>query len=243
MAQEGTKKELIAKVAKLIALAEDDAATPNEKELAAKHAARLMSKYGLEERDIRVDDATAEQVVRYDYCIGGRRTPTWEGYLGAVITEIFDCQIVRSKKYSEENGTVGLHTYLVFIGLPKDVDVCIYFFKHLRRSVGRKTETTRTRFKKDFAIGMVERLEERLQQAFRYRYQFAEEAGCTDLIVLKGQLVDQAKAEMFRKLTKGAPIRLGNHDAWQAGRREGDKVNISRPIAHNGAAGRQRLDS
>jgi len=243
MGRDGTRLELIEKVSKLMALAEDKGATPAEKKLAAEHAARIMLKYGLQERDIRVDNKTAEKVIRHDYNIGPR-APTWEGVLAVHITRLFDTRIVRSKRWDLENGKTVQNTYLVFIGLPKDVDVSVYFFQHLRRSVGNKTRQARTRNKSDFALGMTDRLNERMEEAFRFRYQFAEEAGCTDLILVKDKLVTEAMAEMFGKLRKGGRITLRNREAYMSGRKEGDKVNISRPIAHNGAAsGRKRLGS
>jgi len=93
--------------------------------------------------------------------------------------------------------------------------------------------------RRTFAVGMVEVLAERLEQAYKYRYQFAQEAGTTDIILAKDAAVANKVNEIFPNRKSGPKIELGSYKAYEAGKKAGREVNIARPLTNNGATKRQ----
>jgi hypothetical protein len=240
---EGTKKELISRVGKLLALANDEGATEAEKTSAAHHAAKLMYKYGIEESEVSLEDdngpVMAEEEILQTGTDGKRQR--WVSELAYVIAKTFDCQVMNTRRYRKIDEVKGMYWFLHFVGLKSDVEVTTYFYKFLSRTVRRKTEAHPYGTRRDFAFGMIAKLEDRLTEAFKFRYQFAEEAGTTDLIVVKDALVEDKMKNLFPRAKDDSRIKLRNRDAYFAGQKAGEKVNISRPIEGNNAPKQERL--
>jgi hypothetical protein len=240
---EGTKKELISRVGKLLALANDDGATAAEKTSAAHHAAKLMYKYGIEDSEVELKEENGPVMAEEEILqtgVDGKRQ-RWVAELAYIIADTFDCKVMNTRRRRSIDGVNGLYWFLHFVGLKADVEVTTYFYKFLSRTVRRKTEAHPHRGRRDFAFGMIAKLEERLKEAFKFRFQFAEEAGTTDLIVIKDALVKEKIKDLFPKAKNDTRVELGNRAAYFAGIEAGKKVNLSRPIEGNGAPQQERL--
>lgn len=220
--------KIIDKVLKLMELAKEENNNHTaERESASRMAAKLMEEYALDFADLRTGKVKEGAFTKWDMEMN-KEIVRWESRLANGISKAFDVHLVQS------------HTpwTLMFCGTKSDIDISVFFFNHLKRTVGIQAE--RSFKKKDdriaFAFGATEIIVNRMQELYKKRNEGMSSTG-TALMVVKTEGLDKFVNEMFPHLTKSRAVKIkGSWQAAEAGRAAGHKVNISRPIGHSGRA-------
>src|SRR5262249_29487141 len=82
------------RIRKLMAYANDGAATEGEIENAMAHAAKLIDKYHIDRAELNVDGSASHESIEMGQAFSltnGPRLSTWEGVLAIAICELFGC--------------------------------------------------------------------------------------------------------------------------------------------------------
>lgn len=224
------KSSMIDKIMKLLELGKDDnGAHDGEREAANNMAAKLMAKHSIDFADLRTGkktfDFTKQRVKAMDdfYC-------QWEGHLAYGLATAFDCKVVHW-------GMKG-NWEIEFFGTKSDIEISIFFYSHLRRTIGRKAELA-YRSKKDvetYATGMVLTINARLLDLYKRRQEVMESDSRALVIVKTDGVNDYMKAEVPALRTIKSRKVDASSDAFRNGRADGHNVNISRPIANSNGA-------
>lgn len=230
------KGKLIDRIKKLLALAD----SPNEHEaaLAADMAAKLMQKYQFNESDLRVQVADKLGMVRESTpsLSGNGKFERWEGILVSDIAKIFGAkalQVPGGGRYTVggKQEATTTNEYWIF-GYPKDVDMTLYFFRFLRRTVAKKgSEVKGITARNSYTMGMVTKLHERLSEMFK-KVEQSLSKDCTDLVVVKKKNVADFIADQVGKTHNvNNSIRKFSYASYQKGLTDGQKVSINRPLS------------
>lgn len=230
------KRDMIDKIQKLLALGTSP--NPHEAELAQAKAAKLMAEYAIDFKELRSEKKPVELYIRINVegSTESERILQWESFLAGAVAKCFDACIVNTRNYDLSAGEVRWN--IAFLGTKSDLELAIFFFKYLRRTVGRAAENAcrLVEDQKTFALSMCIVLQERLLELYQ-RVQEILPSDCRALVVVKNQEVDEFKHKEFPRLTKGGRIKMnGSRAAFEAGNEAGKKVNLSRPIGHDGQA-------
>lgn len=223
------KQSMIDKVMKLLELGKEESGgfSPEQK-TANEMAARLMAKYALDLSDLRGAKKgfsfARQKVDPLDevYC-------AWEGSLAHCIANAFDVSVIITKpRYSA--------WFLSFLGTKTDIEISVFFYRHLRRTVGRKAEIG-FRLKRDrttYAFGMVDTIDKRLQDLYKRRNEVMDE-NSSALMVVKVDGLDKYVKDQFPNLRKSQSNKLtGSMESYRKGLADGRKVSLNRPVSHNG---------
>jgi hypothetical protein len=228
-------QDMVAKILKLLELGDADKnSNPHEREMAQKKAAQLMAEYSLSFVDLREGKPRADSFTRIDIDGSEEKMVHWEGTLAHCIGRVFDCRVI---------SLGGNRSYdpwkLAFLGAKTDIEIAIFFFKYLRRTVGVMSESISDRVKvqDSYAMGMVTTIDTRLEELFKKRDEFIP-SDCKALVIQKKDDVNKFTESQFKHLR---PIRhetIHDHN-YEKGRADGQRVNLSRPIGNdaNKAAG------
>jgi hypothetical protein len=221
------RQSMIDKVMKLLELGKDGSgAFTAEQEVANNMAAKLMAKHAIDFSDLR---STKKGHVFEHHKVDplDEIYSAWEATLANVIGKAFDCKVVMSRP---RHGT----WYLNFLGTKTDLEVSIFFYRHLRRTVGRKAEIS-FKLKRDreaYCFGMVDTLSERLTDLYQRR-QESMDSECRGLVVVKQDGLQDFIGTQFPSLSKGRSRKItGSREAWAKGQSDGRKVGIGRPISN-----------
>jgi len=242
------KEEIIAKIIKLMELGNEERnSNPHEREAATKKAAQLMAEYALDFADLRnnkpSDDAFAEIDVDGSFV----RKVDFESSLAGNIARAFDCKVINTYR----NGP----WQICFVGLKHDLEIAVYFFKFLRRtmyamanknvtrenvrpSYGRngRTKIDVQQARRNYCYGIVVTIGERLKELYQKREEFIP-SDCKALMVVKKDRVEEFFRQKFPSVIPGRKTALrGDFSAYERGMKDGHSVNLSRPIAHTGGA-------
>ena len=224
------KQSMIDKVMKLLELGKtENGGYSPEQQAANEMAAKLMAKYALDFSDLRGSKKgftfDRQQVDPLDEIYSG-----WESALASCIARAFDSSVIINK------GRRGDPWYLTFMGTKTDLEISIFFYRHLRRTIGRKAEIG-FRLKRDretYAYGMVDTISERLQDLYQRRNAVMDDDSCA-LVVVKNDGLSKYVKDQFPNLRKGRSKSLkGSAESYRQGQSDGSKVGLSRPVSHNG---------
>lgn len=230
-----TKKleSIKATIAKLITLANDKGATQGESETAMERATALMAKYQLDQAEVlsqKIKKGENLDVIQEEAeCYYFESSYNWEYSLGWSIGHIFDCKTIQSRNgFAVVNDKYFPSFKMIFIGLPDDVALALYFFDYCQNEIGRETElfTQQKRKGNDFALGMSARIIERLTEMYKKVAEQTHET-CTALIVVKKDAIDKYVKEEFPSLRKGKPIKIKDYTAYMQGVAAGERVTLS----------------
>jgi hypothetical protein len=228
-----TREKVVARLLKLQALAENPGATEGERDAAVRSLGRIMFKYGISDRDLSSAEVVDSAMIKEDvpYMTGsGKRRMLWEVRIGNKMSRVFDCLAVSDYK---NDGS----PFLCIMGMRADVEIASYFFKFLRRTVyaSSRQYSTKVSARNTYAFGMVKRLGERLEEAYKYRDMVAEESDCMDLVHVKKGAVKEYKENEYPDTVKGPKAQLGGSRAdYMAGMAAGEGVSLARPITNTG---------
>ena len=245
------KEEIIAKIMKLMELGnEEKNSNPHEREAATRKAAQLMAEYSLDFADLRNGKPTEDTFVTMNVDGSDENKVDYEAVLAAAIAEAFDCRVINTFR----NGP----WQIAFCGTKHDLEIAVYFFKFLRRTMYAMAtknitkETTSPTYgrsgsrrvdvrmaRRNYCFGLVQTIHARLRDLYLKREEFIP-SDCKALMVVKNTGLQTYFKNQFPNAVNGRSIRLsGDHRAYDKGVADGRNVNLSRPIAHTGGSSAQ----
>ena len=228
---EEVRANTIAKVAKLIALANDEGATKAESELAMKRAEQIMQKYHIamtevmskrKKKNLSVEDMTTREDA--DCYFFSRGYSDWELFLGAGIAATFNVEAVHTQDW------VNFEQFhkLAFMGVPEDVALVVYFFDYCQNEFVRASEIydKMITVQNNFARGMVDRILFRLETLYK-RVERTMSAECTDIVLYSKDLAASRKQKEFPdcRIYYGRKKKFDQH--YENGVDAGDRVHLS----------------
>lgn len=239
------KQDMISKVLKLLELGSADKnSNANEREVAMKKAAQLMEEYSISFMDLKTGKPSGGGAyVSMSVDTISTRKDHWEAWLAASIAECFESEMVRNPK--EHNKWVA-----VFIGEKHDVELAVFFFKYLRRTVSVQTRKNITpeialehgfdigKMRRSYAIGMTETLEYRMKQLYAIREEIRT-AETKALVVVKNQGVLDKLHEVFPRVKTTNRAVTVSKAGRRMGASDGNRINLSRPVSHTGGETQQ----
>jgi hypothetical protein len=248
-----SKEKAIQTVARLLALAENKTANPNEAAVAAAQAQRIMEQHNLD-RAI-VDNERGDLLTPLDECelfdghddehlplwVGGKQI-TWRTWLASGLAKLNDCAIV---VYSG-----GGICKLTVVGTPTDVAVLRYVFTFVAREIDRLGKQAARRGViygrtggNNFRIGAVEAVLHNVEQQKREaRREFVREHGSRGRRAIvrldrKALATNEAKSRFFKKLGKGRRATMQRDTlARLAGHKAGKSINVHTSLGSGGAS-------
>lgn len=213
-----SRERYIEKIKKLLALASDPAASPNEAETAGRQAAALMAKYDLELADLTDAELRAEWDLTEDSIVGCRpgkknpsKVPPWINMMAYGIKIYTRTRCVRSGPY------------LKFQGPRQDVALAHWMLKALIDLAysASKGQDNPNAFRNGFGSAIQSRLKAMVKQREE------AEAGSRALAV-----VDKLRIEMDARFGSESQGRTIKTQHSQAGYEAGQRANIptNRPL-------------
>ncbi len=226
------KQEIISRIMKLLELGNAEKNSNEfEREAAMDKAAKLMAEEAISYEDLRAGKPKNNSFVRFDVDGSTVAKQNWESALAAGISRSFDCQVVNTWARESDN-----HWVIAFLGDKGDVEISVFFFKSLRRTITMMAKLNADgRGRANYCFGMVLTISERLEALYKKRGEFIP-SDCTALIVVKKDAVTEFVHQQFPRLVSGKRIRLGGDiAAYHKGVKDGHKVNLNRPIEGGGS--------
>lgn len=225
------------RIQKMLAIANDDRADPNEAAAAAVMAEKVMRKYQLEHSDIVLTSIKAgEDMVTEDHIATAKtngtpvkNVPTWASWLAIAVGRTNDCgaRIVRMA-----DGQVGVRFY----GYKGDVAVAGYTFDYLIATVNQLCNTFRMtsiiykqqgrRAANSYRAGVAQGIVEQLRLARQAKEAEPATTAGTELVVVKRQALVDKWGDVFA--TKKTRSQVGRGDAFATGKQDGRQVDVNR---------------
>jgi hypothetical protein len=239
-----TKEEIISKIMKLMELGNSEKNdNPAEREAASRKAAQMMADYCINFAELRNSKPKEDTFATYDVDGSEVYKVDYESHLAGCIARSFDCKIINSRL----SGTWKI----IFVGSKHDLEISVYFFKHIRRTMyamATKNVTQenilpsessmRIRLKearRNYCFGLVVTIGERLEDLYKRREEFIP-SDCKALVVVKKDGLEKFFHKQFPNMIKGRRIELrGDMESFHKGKEDGKRVNLSRPITNNNA--------
>ena len=233
------------RIQKLLAIANDDRADPNEAASAASMAERIMRKYQLEHADVimasllKGDDLTTADVVATAKTNGTkvRLLPLWANWLAVKVAEFND---VGARLRATKDGEACVRFY----GFKSDVQVAEWMFNYLVATVNRLV--TAYKVSADYRLngrkvlnayrqGVTTGILTKLQASIQEKKREAESAPTgRDLVVVKQHAIEKRYGDFgYSKRSKTA-VQRGS--AFANGVRDGKNVDITRRAVTGSAA-------
>lgn len=222
---------------KLLAIAGDDRANPNEAASAAAMAEKLMRKFSLEHADVMSAEFKKEAnfssqdaacVMKKGKGHKPKNVPPWAQWLAVPTAQLHDVQARNA--YNAELGAC-----IRFLGFTADVQLAAWSFDYLTTCVIRATrafqkEATRSKVESDsFRRGFVMALLTSLRNAIDAKAaELAESSAGTSLMIVKADAV----AAHFGEVSYGSKASKAQiaGDAFHAGRVQGAQVNVTQAV-------------
>lgn len=224
-----TPSPVIEKIKKLLALA--NSSNEHEAALAAGHAQRLLSEHNLAMADIETtrqpDKAESVETTV------SKNLPKWLRHLSAGVSSAFDCQAVHHPATGK----------MTFIGVGADVQVAVYTFTYLDRTVRKLCSS----YMKRHAVGTIaNRHREMMRHSYylgavstitsRLREQKARTPVSTGALVpVKEGLIRQAMSEIGTIRTMQSRRSFVNSGAYASGQTDGEDVGLRHGITGSGS--------
>lgn len=250
------KQERIAsKIRKLLAIAEDDAASAEEIQNAMNFAQRLMASHHLTEEDLAhepADDyAKVDEGVMKEYrCFLGGKVFYWESILATFITRFVGCNayIDNNKRPARDsrgfaklvNGKSYMAKSIVFYGLAEDASIAAELYEELHDLIGTMASIKWASIYKgdgaSYAQGFVSGLFSQLEKAKAIEKNSSTTAMILvsrrdDLIQYKQdralEWIKNARGKKIRKGGNGGGTKTGSYSAYAEGRDDGAATKVS----------------
>jgi hypothetical protein len=225
------KAAVIEKVKKLLALA--NSSNEHEAALAASHAQRLLAEHNLAMGDIQASERP-DRADRLEMAVA-KKLPKWLRVLIAGIGIAFDCRFVHY-------ATTGK---LVFIGVGADVEVAVYTFSYLEKTLRRLCTAY---MKEHVSMDLPERDRELMRQSYYVGAAMAINRTLTEqrkktpvtqgaLVVVKDELIQRAMDDLGQVRMMRHRKSFVHSDAYERGQADGDRVGLVQGITNKGKSG------
>jgi hypothetical protein len=225
-----TEQRIIDRIRKMLALANDLAASENEREVALRMAYNLLAKYNLELEDVQHKAKEEPRINNSNVCFG----MPWVRLVSRSIAELFFCHHYVGEKI---NSTQITHH---FIGKESNAITAAVMADWITKSILKEC---RARYKynlsadsRSFASGAAERLYERIQE-MRKEAEQANSGGDGKSLVLASVYRTEADANTRFLAEQGIKLRTlkgrstsYGANAYGAGREFGNTINLNRQV-------------
>lgn len=244
--------KLLERVRKLLAIANDTRANPNEAAAAAAQAENIMRKFNIDHADVLLkrvqrgeeefDTVNVSAFMKRDVDNGHvqKRTPKWAGWLGVRVAKLNNCEVRYS--WDDKRGSV-----VQFCGYKSDTQVAGWMFDYLLgcmindvrawQKAAPRGKAESNSYREGFILAVCEKLRtlERERDA-----EMANTSAGTALVVAKAAAI----AAHFGGFNygKGKSASASDRDAFFAGQKAGARVDVGRrAVGTSGGAGPLRL--
>jgi len=253
---EELRNNIISKIMKLLELGNAEKNSDvHEQQAAANMAAKLMSDYAIDFAHLRDVNKDTDSFVQMTVDGSDTNKVDFEATLAYMIAKAFDCKVINTYCKIFDGPLPYGSWQMCFVGTKNDLEIAVFFFKYLRRTVyslaqknvtadnvrptytsSGKRKVDLKNAKRNYCYGLVTTIGERLVDLYQRREQFIP-SDCKALMVVKKDGVDKAFKEMFpNAVTRRTSSLKGDVGAYHSGKADGQRVNLSRPISNNGAA-------
>jgi len=226
-----TRQQILAKVQKLMRLA--DGTNYEEESAAALNMARqLLAKHNLSMTDLEVDQEADPEHKTAELKVG-----FWQGKLAVVISNHLGCKMY----YHTIPGYRGKQRTIRFIGMPTELELCMYMFESIERQIDKLCRKKRrelrderqamgmdrqdrgasSHYTRGYTLGIISRIEERLKEQIK-----REESDSTALVLVTNpKVIDWCN----RNLVSARPQRRksASDTGFAQGRADGNKVSLN----------------
>jgi hypothetical protein len=243
------KEAIIAKIMKLMELGnEEKNSNPHERESATKMAAKLMADYAIDFIDLKnnkIKDTEPFITIKVDG--SSEQKVDYEASLAFAIAKAFDCKMINEIGFDRA-------WRIIFIGSKHDLDIAVYFFKFLRRTLyamssknvtkeslkeanpylGRRiTEKYIENARRNYCFGLVQTISQRLDDLYIKKEEFIP-SDCKDLVLVRKDDLAKFVKDQFPSLRHVRVAGLtGDMSAYHKGVVDGKNVNLSRPLPNS----------
>lgn len=228
--------DILRRIAKLLAIAEDGRGDPNEAAAAAGMAERIMRKFQLEHSDIITkslkagDDMATEDVVASAKTNGTRvkLVPAWAQYLATRLAKLTETEV---RNCTVANGDAGIR----FFGYSADVKIAAWMFQYLVATSLRLCNEFKQTAEYQiggrpavnaYRLGVITGINKNISDLIRVKKEEAHLSTGTSLMVVKQQAIVAKYGDFRYGTAKSTNIRNGN--AYSQGVTDGKKVDVSR---------------
>lgn len=220
------------KVAKLMALAKNSAATESEAERALAQAESLMRKFGIDQAECLLTGESAQFDWASQFTPYGNKyhqaasIPLWYQFVATGIANFTDT-IVRV--HHDKNAGMGVGFY----GERSDIAFAIWLMDYLRDTVQSTAASYKELSRSDreaFRKGMATRLAKRMRDLRKERDAAYQASTGTALVVISDKLAKR-DAEFGAASYKSSKVSVTNAVAAAMGREAANKVGFNRPVA------------
>jgi len=246
---EESKEKIVARIMKLMELGrEDKNSNPHERESATRMAARLMAEYSIDFVDLRNGKPSESVFVTFKIDGSADEKVDFEAALANSIAKAFDCKVINSDRSG--------HWQLHFCGTKHDLEIVVYFYKYLRRTLyamaelnvtaenvrGRKDRATPAEVRqaqRNYCYGLVTTISVRLEELYVKREEFIP-SDCRELVVVKKQGLEDYYQNQYPNARNARRRMLtGDMRAYDRGVVDGRSIQLNRAVSGNGAASAQ----
>lgn len=233
-------EKIIDRIRKMLALANDLAATEHERDTALNMAYKTMAKYNIDMATIGQKEA---EEVRESYEYHGFSFPFAKD-IAYTVADLFFCFYLSSYKI---NGTQCIHR---FIGKESNAATAMVMTDYIIKSVmkeGRKLYKQNTSPEcRSFCLGAARKLAQRVREMKAAAMNPAGESMSTALVIVSLYESEYADNEQLAKLkhdyriVKARPSKI-DQNAFNEGREYGAKINLSLQVGETKAAPVKRI--
>ncbi len=213
----------------------DRGCTEPEAMAAAEMVGRLLERYALTMEEV---DVRQEPCVQVEVAAGGKRRRPIDACVPA-IARFCDCKVWLARGEAQ--------AHYVFFGFETDTALAAYLFAVVTRAIetgvagfrashATLAGTTLRRASASFQGGMAVRVAERLEalHASREASVAAQRPTGTALMLVRHRLVEEAFRARKVRLRSLPGLAMRRNAAFRAGEAAGDRVNLRRPVGHDG---------
>lgn len=226
---------IVDKVKALRRLSENPSATAAEAASAAARIQELMLKHQLTEEDLSDEEPIGEDS---EPLYRGKSWRRWQSALSTGIAQVNACRCVKGVA---ADGAKRIR----IVGRPEDRANVRYLFEYVSRELNRlcrkhMASVGRMRPRNEaesYRIGFVEAVVARIKAMREEVVAAARAEGNERGIIRLDQRMAEIEAWTQARFTIGKPTRITlSAGAWHAGHRDGEKLDIRRPVAGDGLA-------
>ncbi len=247
---------IVEKIRKLLNLASNEAASPNEADVARQLAEQLMAASGITADDV-LDAATVDPSTT----VRSEPSPEFESYgniVAAAVARIVGCYVYTTKLDAHRqrcrgcDAVQGVHDHVVdggrvcmWIGTDDQRDAAIELHAWVVRQIERLAEVARNRAREtdnprrwltSYRLGIASAIAEQAREMVAYRSTHAPVAGQA-LVVRENvtRAINRAKAELNLRRSRGT--RAKDSGGFASGKQDGASVGLRRSVV----SGQKRL--
>lgn len=214
--------KIIEKIKKILALARDPAATPDEAATAAAMAQKLMQQHQLEEADLVEKGHIKLDPISYEIFYQSARTDTWIQNLANSLAPAFSCIVLLSTGRG-----------LGVVGRPDNREAFKFTFEYLKQTIHNMA--TRScpshvhgrRWTNSYGVGCAVKIHQRIKEERAALKAAADAMDGNAIILVKEEALVQEFVKTQMNTKKGSPSQADfDASGYRQGYIDGDKVNL-----------------